>query len=76
MTLGDYEVGNIKIEDWPENPLETIAAYLKHKYPDVRSWVTKTEQATENEVKMTWYKADQSGNPTGDSCASITISQD
>ncbi|HEX9201632.1 MAG TPA: hypothetical protein VF865_18890 [Acidobacteriaceae bacterium] len=76
MALGDYRFGDGEIKNWPENPLETIAAYLEATYPDVRVWITKTEEPNENETKMTWYKADKNGDPIGESCASITISQD
>jgi hypothetical protein len=76
MAPDDYEFGGGKIEDWPENPLATVAAYLKYKYPEVRIWVTKTERPNENDTRITWYKANGSGNPIGESCATITISHD
>ena len=74
--MKDTAIGDYVIHDWPENPLETVAAYLKATYPSVTTWITETSQPEGGVVKMSWFKSDTEGKPVGDSCASITISQD
>jgi hypothetical protein len=68
----NYKIDDLEIEDWPENPMETVLAYLKWKYPDTTVWITKTETTSEQNTKMSWYKSDGHGNPVGEPCATIT----
>jgi hypothetical protein len=73
--MDDAKIGDYVIQDWPENPLETVTAYLKATYPDVTVWITETSEADDGAVKMSWFKSDGHGQPEGKPCASITISQ-
>jgi len=72
--MKDTKIGNYVIHDWPENPMETVMAYLKDAHPDNRVWITQTSTFEDGAVKMSWFKSDGNGKPLGESCASITIS--
>lgn len=74
MTLGSMAVSATEVEALPENPVATVAAYLKATYPDVRLWITRDEPG-EGFAKKAWYKADEKGSQIGDPCASITVSE-
>jgi hypothetical protein len=75
MTLGEMTISDHEVDKWPENPMATIAAYLKDTYPDVFIWITDREHPKEGVERMTWRKPDETlRNPVGDPCASLTIS--
>ena len=74
MTLGNATVRDHEVDKWPENPLETINAYLKETHPDVVVWITEKSQVSETEAKMTWRRPDKSlRNPVGEPCAVFTV---
>lgn len=75
MTLGSMAVSATEVEGLPENPVVTVAAYLKATYPEARFWITRDEPG-EGFARKVWYKADEGGNQVGEACASITISED
>jgi hypothetical protein len=75
MTLGDMNVSDHEVGKWPENPTQTIAAYLKASYPEDRVWIVQDEPG-QGFAKKVWYKADKKGKLVGDACASLTISED
>jgi hypothetical protein len=73
MTLGEMTIGDHEVGKWPENPVETIAAYLRATYPGNRIWITRDEPG-EGFAKKVWYKA-ENGQQIGEPCASLTISE-
>lgn len=74
MTLGEITTGDHEVGKWPENPVETISAYLKATHPENRVWITQDEPG-EGFAKKVWYKVDKKGQPVGEPCASLTISE-
>ena len=74
MTLGEMTVGDHEVGKWPENPVETIVAYLRATYPENRIWVTRDEPG-DGFAKKVWYKANEKGQQAGKPCASLTISE-